>query len=517
MKFDEKTAAIFSEGRTKGIFQLDKQGNWSKKVQPTSIEELSDLISIIRPGCTRAMLDGKSMTQHYVDRKAKIDKVKYLDDSLEEVFQDTYGVLVYQEQAMKCSATQAGFNLEQADDLRKAIGKKKADLMEKIREKFVNGCIITGIVEKEVAEQIFDWIEKSARYSFNKSHGISYAVNGWEDAYIKAHYPAVFFCDALEFAKEKQDPHQEVSELVSDAKYFDIGVKLPTIARFTPNFELLDENTITFGLNSIKSLTGVNGEKLINVIAKMEEDFQKFAEDFTWIEILLFLSPQINKRVFVTLCSIGFFTTKKTEVTRSKALYDYNIFKSMLTKKEVEWLQENYSRKKWSNMITMFKDLMPLKKNGGGVSNVNRSEIIKNEIYLLENPPYDIEDTPMWLATEEIKYVGCPISISKIDTVDDTAEANTTCKELLDGKKGQNICLAANLTRIANHKIKKEGKNKGKLMSFLTAEDSTGVVDNIVVFPETRDKYAHLLYDDANVILFGKMDDSFVIEKIYEL
>ena len=133
---DEKTWQLFSEGKTKGIFQLESNlgKSWSKKVAPTNIEELSALIAIIRPGTLKAYVDGKSMTQHYVDRKHGREEVTYLHPSLEEILKPTYGVLVYQEQSMRIAQKIAGFNLQDADLLRKAIGKKKADVMNQVKK-----------------------------------------------------------------------------------------------------------------------------------------------------------------------------------------------------------------------------------------------------------------------------------------------------------------------------------------------------------------------------------------------
>ena len=121
--------ALFAEGKTKGIFQLESNLGkaWAKKLAPSNIEELSALIAIIRPGCLKAYVDGKSMTQHFIDRKHGREDVTYLHESLEEILAPTYGVLVYQEQSMRIAQKIAGFDLQEADELRKAIGKKKAD------------------------------------------------------------------------------------------------------------------------------------------------------------------------------------------------------------------------------------------------------------------------------------------------------------------------------------------------------------------------------------------------------
>jgi len=185
----EETWGLFHEGRTKGVFQLESNlgKSWSRKLKPSNMEELAALVALIRPGCLKAISNGKSMTQRYVDRKNQVEEVEYLHESLEEVLKPTYGVLVYQEQSMRIVQKLAGFDLKEADVLRKAIGKKKADLMAKVRKDFIKGCARIGMVDEATADEIFGWIEKSSRYSFNKSHAVAYAMCSYWSAYHKMH------------------------------------------------------------------------------------------------------------------------------------------------------------------------------------------------------------------------------------------------------------------------------------------------------------------------------------------
>jgi DNA polymerase III alpha subunit len=508
---DEKTWDLFKEGRTKGIFQLESNLGraWSKRLQPTNIEELSALIALIRPGSLKAISDGKSMTQHYVDRKSGLDIIKYLHESLTDILETTKGVLIYQEQSMRIAQDLAGFNLQEADVLRKAIGKKKADLMAKIKTDFLAGCEKAGKVGKETAEEIFGWIEKSSRYSFNKSHAVCYAINSYKSAWYKANYTKQFFLSYLTYANEKQDPHQEVYELVSEAKLFDIEVSLPTLSKWSKNF-FIDKNKLFFGIKDIKSLTGVNGDK---VIAALEEYAVK---NFSWMDILIKLSPYMNSTGFKALCSIGFFSTKKTGVTRNKALYEYLIFKN-LTKAELKWVTENYDSKKWKTLTECFIDLAPTKKEGGGTSKADRKQIIENEIHFLENPPYDLADDPEWIIEQEKKYLGCPISLSRVES-SDTSHSNTTCKQILDGKNGKDICIVANISRYNEYKCKK-GKSAGELMAFLTLEDETCSIDNVVIFPTVRSKYKFILQEGVNLLFCGEVEKngSFIVNKIHEI
>ena len=515
---DQKTWDLFKEGRTKGVFQLESNlgRSWSKKLSPSNMEELSALIALIRPGCLKAVTDGKSMTQHYVDRKHKKDEVTYLHKSLKEILKSTYGVLVYQEQSMRIAQKLAGFNLQEADKLRKAIGKKKADLMSKVKKKFISGCEEVGMVDKETAQEIFSWIEKSSRYSFNKSHAVAYAMNSYLSAWCKANHTTEFFLSYLFYSSEKQDPHQEVYELLSEAKLFNIEVKIPNISQFSNKFKIRGKD-IYFGIKDVKSLTGVTGDKVIVAVEETEKELGKKAKDFNWMDIVVYLSPRINATAFKALCSIGFFSTVSTNVSRNQALYEYLIFKE-LTKAETNWVTKNYPEKQWDTLSKCFIDLAPTKKQGGGTSKLERSQIVENEAHLLINPPYDLSDDPAWIIEQETKFLGCPISMSKIES-SDTSMANTYCKDIVNGKSGKGICVAANLNRVANYKVKK-GKTKDKTMSFLTIEDETCCLDSVVVFPDAREKYQYFLYEGNNLMFCGsvdKKDNSFIVDKIHEI
>lgn len=519
MKYDDDlTWQLFAEGKTKGVFQLESNlgRSWSKKLAPKNLEELSALIAIIRPGCLKAYVDGKSMTQHFIDRKHGREEVTYLHESLEEILAPTYGVLVYQEQSMRIAQKVAGFDLQQADELRKAIGKKKADLMAKVKKKFIAGAKKIKIVTKEEAEEIFGWIQASARYAFNKSHSISYAVCSYWSAYEKAHNPKEFFLSYLYYSNEKQDPHQEVYELISDAKLFDIEARTPSIANFQQKFNVKGRK-IYFGIKDVKSLTGKTGDKVIEAVKLAEKDLGKKITKFSWIEILLFFGPKVSSIAFKALASIGFFRDFDGKISRNKALYEYDIYRT-LTKAEQAWIIKNHANKKWDGLVECLKDLAPTKKEGGGTSKEARKQIVQNEIQLLINPPYDLDDEASWIIDQETKFLGCPITISKIETAD-TSLANTTCKEIVNGKHGKDICVVANVQRVADYKIKK-GESKGQMMSFLTVEDDTCLLDSVVVFPKVKDKHKYILYEGNNLIFCGsvkKGEASLIVEKIHEI
>lgn len=650
---DEKAWALFKEGRTKGIFQLETQLGkcWAKRVGPRTIEELADVISILRPACLKSLLeDGKSITQHYVERKHGREKPDTIHSSLDSILAKTQGLILFQESCMLISQKLAGFDLKEADDLRKSIGHKDAKKMAEVKVKFLEGCKKMGVVEDDIASKVFEWIEKSARYSFNKcldpqtqvytkngirllnnlvvgdfvlapknemqdefvevvdiihngereiykvnlnyetsikctldhkflcmdgttrpvkeiiegdftvlltygrrsritsiekvglkptmditvssdmhvfygdniavqnSHAVSYALTSYNMAWYKANFPREFFISCLYFAHEKLDPHQEIYELVAEAKLFNIDIKIPTLCKFSKKFKWID-NAIYFGIKDIKSMVGVSGDKVYDLIKQTEIDLGKCAGEFTWMDVLVYLSPHINSTAFKTLTSVGFFSTKTTLISRNKAIYQYLIFKD-LTATELKWVTENYGRKKWASLKDCFIDLAPTKKEGGGTSKADRKQKIIDEIYFIDNPPYSLDDDPSWIIDQEVKFLGCPISLSRVDAVD-TSSSNASCKDILNGKTGKEICIVANISRYATYKCKK-GKSKGELMAFLTLEDDSCSIDNVVIFPQVRKEYEFLLYEGNNLLFCGEVEKgpkggSFVVQKIHEV
>tara|TARA_R110002110_G_scaffold413924_1_gene642395 strand:- start:152 stop:1708 length:1557 start_codon:yes stop_codon:yes gene_type:complete len=507
---DEETWQLICEGKTKGVFQLESSlgKTWAKKVKPKNIEELSDLVAIIRPGCLKAIVDGKSMTQHYVDRKHGESEIFYLHDSLEPILKKTQGVLVYQEQSMQIAQQLAGFNLQEADDLRKAIGKKKADLMNKIKKRFIKGAKKQGIVSKEVAEEIFSWIEKSSRYAFNKSHSVSYAICAYWSAYCKAHHPVEFYCKYIQFSGGKPDPQQEVRELVTDAKSNEIHVNPPSLSKLNLTTDIID-GAIHFGLLEVKQIGDKQINKLKEELPPIEEFLGKKIDEWSWYEFLVAFSSKVYSTFVNAIISVGVLSGKGE--SRSKMLYEFDTWQK-LTDKEKEWCINNYS--KYGNLLDLLRGAQPTRKQGGGTHNVKRSGILCDLIQQLENPCYSLDDDPEWVIREEENYLGVPITYSRVDS-SDTSRANATCKDIINGRGGK-VKLGVTVNTVRKYITK-----KGDEMAFLSVEDSTGSIDNITIFHDQWSEYKNILYENNNVLIIGKKEDAkkdgIIVEKVLEI
>ncbi len=193
------------------------------------------------------------MGSAYRDVKVKGEDARYIDESLRPIMDKTYSALLYQEQVIEVCRQLAGMSLIDADQVRKAMGKKKPEEMRKWKVAFVDGCSANGL-EIATADEVWGYIEKFAGYGFNKSHGVGYALLAYETAYLKANYPTEFFCAKLRHAKHHQDEFGQISALVFDAKLFDVTVTPPRLSKGNKDFDIIGDNEIAFGLVSLKGV-----------------------------------------------------------------------------------------------------------------------------------------------------------------------------------------------------------------------------------------------------------------------
>lgn len=498
-----KTWKLISDGNTKGVFQLESRLGqmMAKKLKPSNIEELAALISIIRPGCLEAMRDGKSVTNHFIDKKNGQESIDYFHSSLEPILKTTYGEMVYQEQAMQIAQQIAGFNLQEADMLRKAIGKKNPEEMAKIKKIFTDKSKELGIVNDKESEEIFGWIEKSQRYSFNKSHAISYAMNAYVSAYAKCHHTNEFFVSYLRFAKDKVDPTREISELISNANELNIKVYRPDLRKLNPEF-ILDGDIVYFGLTNIKGLGDSVCEKLLNII----KDYGLPIEDFNLNRLLFIVLDNINSTAAKGLISSGSLDYLKT--SRKKILFYLDIIQN-LSKREKELIinKDIFGASLEEILSSILNDV-----------NKKRKDVIQSLISAVKKPAYSLEDNYEWIASIEKQYLGASITCSVIDGRDLEA-ANSDCRSLSKSSVlPKNIILGAEISDINVVKTK-SGANPGQEMAFLKLIDGTGSCD-VIIFPKEFANYKEVLTKD-NTVMFSieqsKKKDTFFIKKCWQI
>jgi DNA polymerase-3 subunit alpha len=503
---------LFKQGLTKGIFQLESQlgRHWSKEVGPDTLEELSAIIAIMRPGVLESKMDGVSLTQLYADRKNKKREVIPYHPALDIILGPTYGILVYQEQAMEIARVVCGFSLQEADMLRKAIGKKKPEEMAKIKIVFLEKAAATKILTQEQAEEVFGWIEKSQRYSFNHSHSIAYAMDGYWSAFAKAHFPVHFFTSYLYFAHEKQFPSQEIRELINEMKLFDIPINLPKFTDLQESF-YTDGKSVTYGISDIKGIGEAIYTKLINVANDVEHSLKKPIKEWTWYEFLTQYSHKVNSLAVNSMISAG---ALDYNISRNEMLYEFNKW-TQLTELEQDWVISQGDR--FSNLTEALSYARKTKKEGGGASNVKRAATVEGLFKLLQAPPMSLKDEPVWIAVKEEQMLSAPITFHVIDGCD-ISQCNCNCREFLSGRTGV-ILLAAEIKGV-REVVTKNGKNPGNKMAFLTIEDGSCGLDNVVIFPEAYKTFYNILQPKQTVLIKGERDQkkgSLIVQKLWAI
>jgi len=524
-----RTWNLFATGNTKGVFQLETRfgQQYSKKLMPENIEQLAALMAILRPGCTQSYRGSKNIAEHYIDRKNGVEKVEQFHEALAPILVGTFGEMIYQEQAMQIAQLIAGFTLQQADVLRKAIGKKKADVMAEVKIEFIAGCKSVGIVTKEEAEEIFGWIEKSQRYSFNKSHAICYAFNAYQTAYFKAHFPVAFFTSYLWYAKDKSKKFDEIKLLIANTNQMGIKVLPPDFnsdnSRFKRVYDKISDNyndyddSIYFGFGDIKSVGENRVKKMSNAIYIAETSLDKHRSKWTWIEFLVHFSQQVDSTIMKGIIEAGALSHFK--IARTKMLFDYEQY-SVLTKKEQAWIKQNLTA---DNIIELLeKAVAPYSKGGkkinGPCNNYKRVQKLKDIIVLAKDPPYSMEDSTDWIARIEEARLGVSITASVLDSCKDLDQANCTILEFnKQQEKSSGIFIACQIEEIRTHIT----KTKQEEMAFVTVNDQEDSL-SCVVFPKDwpEIKACGACVTENTVIISGdrsKNKDSFIIKKMWQL
>lgn len=255
---DRKTFRIFQEGKMAGIFQFESSGmqSYMTRLQPTQIGDIIAMSALYRPGALNARIDERrNAVDLFVDRKHGREAIDYMHPMLEEILKETYGVIVYQEQVMQISQVMGGFSLAKADNLRKAMGKKKPEIMEKYKVDFVQGAIQQG-VHDTLATRVFELMAEFAGYGFNKSHSAAYGVLAYWTGYLKAHYTIEFVTAVL---NSEIGDTERMKHLTDEAKSFGISTLPPSINSSDALFSVEDVNGRSFirvGLSAIKQVGG---------------------------------------------------------------------------------------------------------------------------------------------------------------------------------------------------------------------------------------------------------------------
>lgn len=459
---DEKTYKLFSDGLTSGVFQFESSGmkDILRRFKPSSIEHLTALNALYRPGPI-----GGGMIDDFIKRKHGAKKVEYEFTELKQVLAETYGVIVYQEQVMQIANIIGGYSLGEADLLRRAMGKKKAEEMAAHRQRFVRGAKEKGFTDEKKVTRLFDLMEQFAGYGFNKSHSAAYAVLAYHTAYLKAHYPNYFMAAILTSERGSQE---KIVKYINECREMGIGV-LPPDVNVSDVFFTPSPSGIRFGVAAIKNV----GESAISSIVAGKP----FKSLFDFCERVD--SRMVNKRVIESLIKAGAFDS--VDVNRS-LLYG-NIDRAM------DWGQ----RKQREREIGQ-GGLFGMLAEGNNEHEMDPAEEWPEGLKLKhekETLGFYITGHPLRKYSVEVKAYG-----------------NATTNSLAEKPSGFDVSIGGIVSALRVTRTK-----KGDPMGVVLLEDWEGIVE-VVVFPDTFAKTQRLLDADAPIIVRGKLDNDESVIKI---
>ncbi len=475
---DQKVFEIFQKGHTTGIFQFESSGMRESliKLKPTSINELVAMNALYRPG-------PMEMIDDFISCKKGTKKIQYLHPKLEPILKETYGVIVYQEQVMRIASEIAGLSLIKADTMRRAMGKKDEELMAKQKGEFIDGAVSQGI-QKKLAEDIFEMIKKFAKYGFNKSHSVVYAVLAYQTAYLKVYYPAEFMTSAMSAEIGNTD---YIVELIEEANRLGLNVLPPDVNESGVDFSITKKG-IRFGLSAIKNVGVAAVENIIK--ARKDKKFSNLFELCSRVDL-----KSLNKKALEGLTLGG--------ALDSLGGHRAEIFASI--ERAIQFGQKKHS------------------ENSLGQSNLFGSGIVQEETseypQLVATEPWSQHE----LLANEKKVLGFYISGHPLKKYEIDIKAFSTVKFNAQEKiKNGSIVRACGIVT----EIKKKIDRNGNTMAFLDLEDFSGRGE-VVVFARTYEKYSNILTQDAMLMIIGKSDtageklkiiaDEFIpIEKVRE-
>ncbi len=456
---DKKTFALLCRGDSLGVFQLESDGmrELLVKMRPEQFTDLIALVALYRPG----PLDS-GMVDSFVKTKHGQQVANYPLPQIKSVLEETYGVIVYQEQVMKLSNILAGYSLGDADILRRAMGKKIPEVMEREREKFMRGAKEKN-VPQDKAKDIFDLMAKFAGYGFNKSHSAAYALIAYQTAFLKAHYPAQFLAALLSCDVDNTD---KVVKYIHECRQMSIDVLPPDINESFNDFTVINDR-IRFGLAAVKN---VGGAALDSILAERKENglFASISDFCGRID-----SSKVNKKVIESLIKAGAFDSMGGKRTQYMAILDQAL-------EQAKAIQ----RDRLSGQMSLF-----------AITAGNSSVAASTEI--------DLPDIEEWPELKRLSFeketVGFFLTGHPLEAVigDIMLIADSTIEGIEAFSEGQAIRFGGLVSSFKGHTSK-----KGERMAFITMEDMSAEVE-VIVFPSIYSGCEALLLSDQPLIVLG--------------
>lgn len=459
---DEKTFELFQRGDTTGVFQLESAGmkRYLRELKPTVFEDIVAMVALYRPGPMQFIGD-------FIARKHGQKQISYPHKSMKGALENTYGILVYQEQVMQISKEVCGFTGGEADTLRKAIGKKNAELMAKMKDKMIEGGGKQSGISRDLMEKFWKQLEEFAAYCFNKSHAACYGLIAYWTAYLKAHYPDAFMAALM---TSDADDIDRLAIEINECRHMGIEVLLPDVNESYVEFGVVkDKNQIRFGMSAIKNV----GVGAVEEIIRVREETGPFKSVMDFVERVD--TRKVNRKVWESLIKSGAFDSLGE--TRGDLLFNLEGLLGLGSK---------IHKEKETNQADLF----------GGIDGAAPSIAPQ---YKFEKAPEQMKEHDMLLAEREL--LGLYLSRHPLDGFGTYLEENTLAmNEINDSMEGKTVTLGGVVTTIRSITTK-----NGSKMAFVKLEDKAGECE-LIVFPGVYEKLNSVWQQDQVVLAKGKIN-----------
>ena len=456
---DKKTYELFQRGDTTGVFQLESAGmkRYLRGLKPTTFEDIIAMVALYRPGPMQFI-------DSFIRRKHGEEEITYLHSGMKNSLKNTYGILVYQEQFMQISKEWCGFTGGQADTLRKAVGKKKIDLMKKVKPEFVEGAVKVGGATKEIAETFWTQLEEFANYCFNKSHAACYGLIAYWTAYLKAHYPDAFMAALM---TSDHDDTDRLAIEITECKHMGISVLSPDVNESFVEFAVVpNENKIRFGMSAVK---GVGVGAVEEVLRAREDGPFTSVEDFA----RRVSTSKFNRKAWESLIKSGAFDDMGD---RSDLLFNLDSITSFASK-----LQKEAA----SGQTNLF-----------GMLGGDDAASVQSTLHLQKAPvKHDDKERLMW----ERELLGLYISAHPLDRYETYLSEQTQPLTQLVPEYDSRMMTVGGIISTVRTIVTKSGSK----MAFVGIEDKFGEGE-IIVFPNLYEKVGAKLVQDAVIRVSGK-------------
>jgi len=459
---DKKTFNILSLGETTGIFQLESSGmrRYVKELKPTTVFDLMAMVALYRPGPI-------GVIPEFIERKQDPSKITYPDPRLTDVLKTSYGLICYQDDVLLTSIALAGYSWEQADKLRKAVGKKIPTEMKKQREKFIIGCVQNGLSQRK-AEEIFALIEPFAGYGFNKAHAACYAMIAYETGYLKANFP-VEFMTAVFTAESRANTgparYEKIALVTDECKRMNITLLGPDINASDVEFSI-EKHAVRFGLSAVKNVGSAAIDSII--LARNEKKFTSFLDFLKRVDV-----SKVNKKTVESLIKSG---AMDEFGKRSAMLESFTTMLDVIHKQKKSEAQGQVGLFESSDDPSdSVKDSLP------DIEELSQAQLLTFEKELLG----------FYLTAHPLEYI-----LNKMNSANITPMKQITA-QLIDSRVVV-VGIVVTVKKIFT-------RNSNQEMAFVKLEDSSGSIE-VVVFPKIFAKTGDLWRNEAILQVTGKIN-----------